>query len=535
MTSRTGPTSMPVNANDLIDVLRSPEAYPHDPESVQVKQTHASWVFLVDAYVYKIKKPVSLGFLDFSTLEKRKHFCEQEVRLNRRLCPDLYLGVVPISRSKDGYVLEDDRDIVEYAVKMRRLDGGAFAVDLVDEERLETSDLDRVVDVLAAFYDEETPSPEMAAWGRPDRLALSTDENFEQTLDFTGMLLSPPAFHTIQTYTDGFLDAHVRHFNERRAGGHILDCHGDLHLEHVYLKPDGVCIYDCIEFNERFRTIDVASDVAFLAMDLDVHGRPDLSMYFGERMADRLSDPDLLRLLDFYKCYRAVVRAKVEGMRSLDENVDEVEQTHSAERARSYFRLALRYATGGSQPLVLVVMGGVGTGKSTLAGQLGEALGCDVVSSDRVRKDLAGVDPYYRGSADERAALYSDERTEETYRTLSQRATDAVHVGRGIILDATYSHRTYRDDLRAALQKAGASYQFIEVTASGETVKERLAERAAAATSVSDARLEDFETLRRRYEAPDELEDACHVRVPSDDPGASPLESALSYLRRFDF
>ncbi|MEX0599833.1 MAG: hypothetical protein WD205_04255, partial [Rhodothermales bacterium] len=365
MTSRTGPTSMPVNANDLIDVLRSPEAYPHDPESVQVKQTHASWVFLVDAYVYKIKKPVSLGFLDFSTLEKRKHFCEQEVRLNRRLCPDLYLGVVPISRSKDGYVLEDDRDIVEYAVKMRRLDGGAFAVDLVDEERLETSDLDRVVDVLAAFYDEETPTPEMAAWGRPDRLALSTDENFEQTLDFTGMLLSPPAFHTIQTYTDGFLDAHVRHFNERRAGGHILDCHGDLHLEHVYLKPDGVCIYDCIEFNERFRTIDVASDVAFLAMDLDVHGRPDLSMYFGERMADRLSDPDLLRLLDFYKCYRAVVRAKVEGMRSLDENVDEVEQTHSAERARSYFRLALRYATGGSQPLVLVVMGGVGTGKST--------------------------------------------------------------------------------------------------------------------------------------------------------------------------
>ncbi len=526
---------MSATRDELIAFLRTPDAYPHGPQAVDEVQTHISWVFLVDAHVYKVKKPVALGFLDFSTLEKRKHYCEQEVRLNRRLCPDVYLGVVPISAHDGRFLLDDDSNVVEYAVHMRRLEGGEFGHDLVDTGRLETEDLDRVIDTLAAFYEDESPTAEMASWGRTEKLAISTEENFEQTGAFAGALVPQAAFDAIRAYTRLFYDAQARLLNERRAGGRILDCHGDLHLEHVYLTSDGVCIYDCIEFNERFRTIDVANDVAFLAMDLDFHGRPDLSVYLGEQMADRLADPDLLRLLDFYKCYRAVVRAKVEGIRSRDDDVEADERAKSADRARAYLRLAARYATGGSKPLVLISMGGVGTGKSTTAEQLADALGWDVFSSDRIRKETAGVELSRRGDPEERAALYAEARTAATYESLGRRATDQVRRGRGVILDATYSKRGHRDELRTTLRKAGAPYCFVELTASEDTVISRLKNREAGQASISDARLDDYELLRRRYEAPDDLEDAFHFRVPTDEPGTDALEDALLHLVRFDF
>lgn len=519
----------------LAAFLSSPRAYPHDVDTVEQVQTHISRVFLAGEYVYKVKKPVSLGFLDFSTLDMRRHFCEQELLLNRRLCPDIYEAVVPISEVDGRFFLDDDRSVVEYAVRMRRLSGGAFANELTDEGTLSVEDLDRVAARLANFYAEEAATPDMARWGRPAKLAISIDENFEQTHTFAGSLISMPAYDILRGYAKRFFTTHARLLNERRAGGCILDCHGDLHLEHVYLTRDRVCIYDCIEFNERFRTIDVANDIAFLCMDLDFHDRPDLSAYVAEQLADRLQDPDILRLLDFYKCYRAIVRAKVEGIRSRDEDVDDDERAASTARARAYFQLAVRYATSGSQPIVLITMGRVGTGKSTLARALGEALGCDVISSDRVRKEQAGIPPHYRGTPEERAELYSTARSRDTYAALTQQAVDGVHDGRSIILDATYSKRHDRDDLRATLDRAGAHHLFLELCASDDAIRQRLADRASSGNAISDARLEDFDMLNLRYEAPDELEDPFHVHIDADTDVLQSLSSALEQVSRFAF
>lgn len=518
----------------LIDFLRTSEAYPHKPEDVVEVQTHISWVFLAGDYVYKIKKPVSLGFLDFSTLEKREHFCREEVRLNRRLCPEIYEGVIPISYRDGRFELDNDTRVMEFAVKMRLLRGGTFCDRLVRENELGTQHLDRIVDRLISFYTKESPSAEVASWGRVGKLRISTDENFEQCVPFVGSIVSRPAFEAIRYYTDRFFDHETRLMNERRASGRILDCHGDLHLEHIYLKPDGVCIYDCIEFNERFRSIDVANDAAFLAMDLDFHGRPDLSRYFGSEMAERLSDPDLLHLLDFYKCYRAVVRGKVEAMRSRGEEVPAEERRESMDRARRYFRLALRYAVTGSRQTALIVMGRIGTGKSTAAEKLADALGWEVLSSDRLRKKMAGVEPYVRGSELERRDLYSSARSNRTYEALTSEALDQLGSKAGVVLDATYSSHEHRDSLRDAFRDGNHGYCFIEMTASDETIQERLRDRDGKQRSISDARLEDFDALSNRYDAPDDLEDAMHIRVSTERPLESTVTAALTHLIRME-
>ena len=518
---------------ELVDAFRDPSFYPHAPDRVKEIQTHISWVFIASPFVYKVKKPLSMGFLDFTTLESRRHYCEQEVRLNRRLCPDVYLGVVPISESGAGYRLDDDTQALEYAVKMRELSGGTFANALVRSGRFERAHLDRIVEKLAGFYSEETSSPEIAAWGRIDNLRISTDENFEQTEEFAGELLSHAAFKGIRFYTNRFYNLHGRLFNERRADGRILECHGDLHLEHIYMMDEKICIYDCIEFSKRLRYVDVANDTAFLAMDLDFHDRPRMSSYFIAQISRALQDPDLATVVDFYKCYRAYVRAKVESFRSREEEVPKEERAKSRDRASRYYRLALRYALAGSAPAAVVVMGRVGTGKSTIARRLAEDLGWDHLSSDFIRKTRAGSDPYERGSAAERKELYSAERTKDTYAALTQEALKRAEHGRGSIIDATFSKRSHRDDLRHELRRARIPYCFVELTAADECLKNRLRARNDGKV-VSDARLEDFEFLSRRYEAPDDLEDACHRRVSSDQAEDDTVAESLCDLIRMD-
>lgn len=526
--------SVTSSTDSLIEFLRSREAYPHTSEEVVEVQTHISWVFLAGDFVYKVKKPVSLGFLDFSTLEKRRYFCEEEVRLNKRLCSDLYLGVVAISESDGRFALDDESNVIEYAVKMRRLQGGAFGDELCRSGAFDKSEIDRVIGVLASFYRDVSPSAERAAWGRIEKLRISTDENFEQIEPFAGRLISRPALEAIRYYTDRFYSAHARLLNERRADGRIVNGHGDLHLEHVYLTPDRLCIYDCIEFNERFRWVDVANDVAFLAMDMDFNDRPHLARYFGKSMAQHLHDPGLLRLLDFYKCYRAVVRGKVEGMRSRGEEVPEEERDKSIERAERFFQLALRYAVAGSHPAAIIIMGRIGTGKSTVAKHVSEALGWQLFSSDRVRKDLAGVDPYTRGSEEERQLLYSAKRSRQTYEALVARARGELTDGRSVVIDATYSKRDDRETLRDALREGNHEYVFLEMTADDETIRARLRERDRNGRHVSDARLEDFDELSATYEAPDDLEEALHVRIPSGDPLESTINKAFKHLIRLD-
>ncbi|ARA91878.1 hypothetical protein AWN76_000970 [Rhodothermaceae bacterium RA] len=504
-----------VSPATLLAFLQDPASYPYSPDRIEIVQTHISYVALAPPYVYKVKKAVDLGFLDFSTRARRRHFCEEEVRVNRRLCPDLYLGVVAITQEADGLRFEGPGPPVTYAVKMCYLPDDGFLHRRLRQGTLSQDDLARVVDTLADFY-RQTPRPEVAEWGRIERLRINTDENAEQTRAVVGDLIAPPAYEALRWYNDWFYTHRARLLNERRVGGHLVDGHGDLRLEHIHLTPERVCIYDAIEFNERFRFLDVAADMAFLAMDLDVHGRPDLARFVVRRLAERRRDPALYDLVDFYKCYRAYVRGKVEMMRSREDEVPPAEREASRDRARQYFRQALRYAVVGSQPLVLVVMGRTGSGKTTQARALADALGWAHVSSDRIRKEQAGVPLHRRGSSEERARLYAAERTDATYAALTRIAVERAEQGQGTVLDATFGDRHRREALREALRARGVPWVFVELEAAPEARRARLQARETAPDVVSDARLEDVDRLDARYDPPDALEDAVHLIARAD-------------------
>jgi aminoglycoside phosphotransferase family enzyme/predicted kinase len=515
----------------LRDALADPSVYPHDPASVTVRQTHISLVALAPPRVYKVKKPVDLGFLDFSTLEQRRHYCEEEVRLNRRLCEGTYEGVAPIVATEDGLRVdppEANGEVVEYAVRMRHLSPDDFLHARLRRGAVAPADLDRVADTLCDFYKERPSGPEIAAAGWIENLRVSTDENFEQTADHVGSLLAEPVYEALRYYVDRFYDQNAALLHRRRAGGLIVDGHGDLRLEHVHLTDERVCIYDCIEFNERFRHLDVANDIAFLAMDLDLHGRPDLARRVARRMAEALGDPELDALIDFYKCYRAYVRGKVEGMQAQDEEIPAEERARSRRRAHRRYQWALRYALAGDAPLVVVVFGRSGTGKSTQAAALARATGWAHLSSDRIRKRHAGVPTHRRSTTAERARLYTEERTDRVYRTLQARAVARGRADEGTVLDATYSDPDRRDRLRTALRAADVPYAFVELTAPDATLRERLSSRDAHSAAASDARAEDLDMLSARYEAPTALEDPFHVRVSTD---ASPAETTRSMLK----
>ena len=482
----------------LVAFLESPESYPHRPAAVRTTQTHISWVFFAPPFVYKVKKPVNLGFLDFSTLEQRHHFCAREVQLNRRLCPEIYLGVTPIHESERGFSLTDTNgNIAEYAVKMRELPHGFFVNELLAKDAIGENELNRIIARLRRFYDAEVPTPEIEAWGRPEKLKLSTDENFEQVAPFVGRTISPAAFEAIGAYTNNFYVTHQRLFEERIREQRIRDCHGDLHLDHVHITAKAVTIFDCIEFNDRFRFIDIANDLAFLAMDFDFERAHQLGALFLHKAARELSDPGMLQLADFYKCYRAFVRGKVESLQATS--------AEHAKRASRYFHLALRYATMSSEPMIVVVMGRIATGKSTVAQQLASELDWPVFSSDRTRKTLSGVPLTKRTAPELRGKVYSKEVTTLTYARLMEEGLGALATHSGVILDATFSSRTKRDLLQSECRKAGVRLQVIELVADEAEIRSRLQSREKNATEISDARLEDLKKLAAAYEPPLEL------------------------------
>ena len=529
LTPRSAPL---VPQEQLLPFLLNPNSYPHRPRSVRLVQTHASLVFIASPFVFKVKKPVNFGFLNFSTLEKRRYFCEREVALNRRLSPGLYLGVVPISIRNGRFTFDPGEDVVEYAVKMRKLSERHFLDQLVERDEVVPGDLDRLVHVLKQFYETQHPTEEIEAWGRIDRLRISTDENFRQARQFIGHTISRPVFEAIRFYTGQFFKCHAALFASRVREKWIRDCHGDLHLEHIHVTPRALHIYDCIEFNDRFRYVDVASDAAFLAMDLDYKGRPALARHFATHMASALNDEGMPRLMDFYKCYRAFVRGKVESLHSVAHAAPEAERAASAQRARRYFRLALQYTIAGSQPMVLAVMGRIASGKSTLAHALGAELGWKVHSSDYLRKSMAGFPLYERSRSSARKRLYSAAMTVKTYDRLLATAEAQVLKGHCVILDATFARRAHRRWLAEHLGKRGIHWRVLEARASDLAVKHRLRLREAKPGEVSDARIEDFATLTRLYEPPDELPPMRRGRVSTSGPIDASLTRALRGLAR---
>jgi aminoglycoside phosphotransferase family enzyme len=333
---------------DLIAALLSSGAWPEPTSRVELIQTHISWVFLTDRFAYKVKKPVDLGFLNFTTLRRRHHYLQEELILNRRLCPEIYLEVLPIV-ARDGRVEVGGRGHpVEYALKMVRMPQERMMDEVADRGELTPSHLDRIIERLVPFYAQAAGGPRINKFGEPAIIAYNHEENFSRTEALAGDFLSGETFAAIRGFARSFLARNRALFVRRIRQGRIRDCHGDLHMRNICLA-DGIYIFDCIEFNPRFRYGDVAADIDFLAMDLDFHGLREFSRYFVRRFAEAARDPDLLVMLDFYKCYRAYVRGKINAFTAQEPEVDARAREQARDAARAYFALAAQYAEEGAR------------------------------------------------------------------------------------------------------------------------------------------------------------------------------------------
>jgi len=325
----------------VVEALMKPEAYDEEPGQIELIQTHISFVFLTRDLVYKVKKAVDLGFLDFTTLEKRRFFCEKELELNRRLCKDMYLEVVPINRS-NIIKIKGEGETVEYAVKMKRMPQEKMMNRLLEEGKVDRPLIDRIAKIIAEFHSKAETSKSISELGSLATIEINWKENFDQTQEFVDKTISVKNFKLILERIDDFMKNNVSFFEKRMADGRVRDCHGDIHSGNIFVT-DGIYIFDAIEFNERFRYSDVAADVAFLAMDLDFKERTDLSNFFVERYVKYSGDQELMKLLPFYKCYRAYVRGKVTSFKLKDPNVGSEEKRAATKEAKAYFKLANTY------------------------------------------------------------------------------------------------------------------------------------------------------------------------------------------------
>ncbi len=513
----------------LVEDLLRPEAYPHRPEKVELVQTHISYVFLAGDLVYKIKKPVNFGFLDFTTLEKRKFFCEREVELNRRLCPEIYLGVVPVVEKGGRFVVEAEGEPREWAVKMKRLPEEGMMSRLIAEGRLTKRHLDLLVEKLVPFYRTAATGPEVNRYGTLEAISYNVEENFSQTKDFVGQALAEHRYNHIVSWSRRFMEENAALFEARIEGGFIRDGHGDLYSANVcYPTEESVCVFDCIEFNDRFRCGDVAQDLAFMAMDLDYHRLRDFSRYFIERYVELSGDRGLLEVLDFYKCYRAYVRGKIGCFTWASEEVDEDTRKKSLEAARRYFDLAYLYAEG--KPFLVVVFGLSGTGKSTLARALSQKLLANYYNSDIVRKRLLDIPPEEHHYEPFGQGIYREEITEKTYEAMAESAAEDLREGRDVVLDATFRSKALRAKVFEKIKDIPCRVLFVECTAPEEVIKERFEERAKKTGEPSDGRWEIYVKQKEVFEAPEEIPQDSLLVLETTRPVEELVEEVLKRL-----
>jgi aminoglycoside phosphotransferase family enzyme/predicted kinase len=509
-----------------------PRALGSATTALECRETHISWVFLTETEVWKVKKPVDFGFLDFRTLAARKRACEAEVELNARLAPGVYLGIAPISREPGGPLRAGAAgEIVDWAVRMKRLPDEQRADVLVARGRLDPETVDRIAVHLARFHEHAKGGPEVARYGAPEVLGESVRENFAQTRGVVETYLSREQAAELEEWQTRFLVDHASIFERRARAGRVRDGHGDLRLEHVYIADDGsLTILDCIEFNERFRFVDVCADLAFLSMDLAWHGRVDLAERLLARYAREANDYDLYSVVDFYESYRAYVRAKVSTMLAADLRAPEASRARAAGEARRYFLLAL---SADRRPLLapsVVAVGGViASGKSTVADWLGEELGAPVVDADRTRKHMLGMQPTEHATSAAWAGAYDPSVTAEVYADLLRRASVALASGRPVVLDASFRSARMREDARSLAREHGVPFLFVECRATPETCRARLEERARS-ESVSDGRVAIFDEFVRRFEAVSELPATQHVVVDTDSPGEVARAALLRWV-----
>ena len=514
---------------ELFQAMARPEFYPHPVSDIEQRDTHISKVFLTGDYAYKIKKPVNLGFLDFSDLEKRQYFCAQEVTLNRRLAPHVYLAVVPITCQDGRYSLGGSGEPVEYVVKMIQLPENLSMLSLLRQKKLSRDSLDKLARELAKFYGQASGGADINKIGSWQTVWTNSEENFKQTECFTADLIDGHMFQIIRAVSRAFLIRRKTLFDRRVEAGKIRDCHGDLRTGHIYFS-DGIQIIDCIEFNDRFRYADITADIAFLAMDLDFEGYPQVARNLLNFYLEYTNDEEMLILLDFYKCYRAYVRVKVNCLRLTESNPATYERIKLLKETEEYLNLAYRYAIGFTRPTICVVCGLPASGKTTIAKALAKRLDVEVISSDVVRKKLFGLSPVEPQILKYGTGIYSKEATALTYGKLLMLAQEKIEKGCSIILEAGYWCRHQREEAIRLAGDMDTNIIFVECAASHETLKKRLVERESTVT-VSDARLEHLKNMYARFEPMDEMGDDMHICIHTE----AALEESMRQILSFDY
>ncbi len=523
------PNSSPPTGNVRQDLLR-PEAYGPELEAREVSlvETHISWVFLLEHDVFKVKKPVDYGFLDFRTLAQRRRACEDEVRLNARLSPGVYLGVVPVRVGPDGraYVGGTGPIIVDWAVHMRRLRDEDRADERLARGALSAAAVDAVARRIAQFHAGVGADPSRAHFGAPDTIAANLEENFAQTRECIDRYLPSSDAEELVRWQRAFLRGHQALFEERVRCGRVRDGHGDLRLEHVYLNDEGITILDCIEFNDRFRFADVCSDIAFLSMDLASHERVDLAERLLATYARESNDFDLYALVDFYESYRAFVRGKISVFAAEDPNASSWARARAAAEARRFFLLAL---SADRRPLLtptVVAVGGViASGKSTIAEHIAAEMNAPIIDADRTRKFMLGISPEQPVHDAAWTGAYDPAITERVYEEVLRRANVVIDSGRPVVIDASFRSTAMRDAARHLAMMHDVPFRFVECRAPADVCRARLSRRHGG---VSDGRAAIFDDFRARFEAVCELPPTEHVVLDT----TRSIEESLAALRR---
>lgn len=516
----------------VLAALARAQAYPHPAATITHLQTHISDVFLAGDYAYKLKKPVDLGFLDFTTLAKRQQACADEVRLNRHLAPQIYLGVMAVCEHDGEYRIATDCGagiVADYAVQMVRLPQTGLLDRVAARGELTREHASAIAHQIAKFHAHAERGPTIDALATPQAIAYPVMQNFTQTEKYIGQTITSEQFDRLRDYALTFLRDSAALFDARIRGGHIVDGHGDLHLRNMALYCGDVVIFDCIEFNPAFRAGDVMNDIAFLTMDLDARGLPALGNRFLNDYLEDTDDYAGLRVFDFYQVYRAYVRGKVTSF-LLDGDASVSEKDRAYADARAYFALAARYLDP-RKPGLLITTGLSGSGKTTAARQAAEYLGGVIVRSDAVRKHLTGVGPRGCATAAFGQGIYTADITTQTYAQMLERAEDIVACGRWAILDATFGQRAQRDAAADFARDHHLPFSLFSCIAPRAELERRLREREVQSQDASDATAGILDEQARRYEAPtteegrmfvwDGHQDAAHVLRPLHDTGLS--------------
>ncbi|MDD2914209.1 MAG: AAA family ATPase [Gallionella sp.] len=487
------PTTNQISQPPLIRALLDAACYGHPVAQVELIETHISWVLLAGEYAYKIKKPVNLGFLDFSTLELRRHNCAEEVRLNRRLAEQLYLGVVAITGSSDAPHLGDavnGQNAIEYAVKMRCFPHDATLDHLDERGELGAVQIDRLAARLAHFHlDECYSAPPDSPWGDPDAIIQPVTDNFQL---LAARLNDPAEIQRLEQLRNWSLAEHERLaplMRERKRAGRVRECHGDLHLGNLAWVNGELLIFDCIEFSPALRWIDVISEVAFCFMDLLHRQHRDLALRFLNAWLEAGGDYGGVALLRYYAVYRAMVRAKVAALRAAQSGGNDAE-------VGAYLRLA-EHLTQDTQAQLWVSHGLSGCGKTTLTQSLLEKSGMIRLRSDVERKRLAGLDALARSGGGINQGLYTREGSRHTYAHLAQLADGLLEAGWPVIVDAAFLERWQRDLLREIAQRHQVPFHILDIQVDHATLRERVGLRGTQGKDASEA---DLRILQHQIE-----------------------------------